>query len=65
MGSTLKTDTVLSNETFEIKRELCAFGPIGGGVPQLLSNYLHEHMRLIVSFVEMLATEVYLYDNIL
>ena len=35
MGSRLKTDTVLNDETSEIERDLCAFGPIGG-VPQLL-----------------------------
>ena len=35
IGSTLKTDTVLTDKT---ERDRCAFGPIGGGVPQLLSN---------------------------
>ena len=38
--SKLETDIVLKDETSEIARDLCAFGPIGegGGVPQLLSN---------------------------
>ena len=31
MGSKLKTDTVLNDETSEIERDLCAFGPIVGG----------------------------------
>ena len=31
------TDTVLNDETSEIKRDLCAFGSTGGGA-QLLSN---------------------------
>ena len=26
-GSKLKTDTILNEETFEIERDLCAFGP--------------------------------------
>ncbi len=30
MGSKLKTDTVLTDETSEIEPDLCAFGPIGG-----------------------------------
>ena len=38
MGSRLKTDTVLNDETSEIERDLRAFGPIWGGVSQLLSN---------------------------
>ena len=29
----IKTDTVLSDETSEIKRDLCAFGSIGGSGP--------------------------------
>ena len=31
MGSTLKTYTVLNDETSEIEGDLCVFGPIGGG----------------------------------
>ena len=30
MGSTLKTYTVLNDETSEIERDLCVFCPIGG-----------------------------------
>ena len=37
MESKFKTDTVLNDEKSEIKRYLCAFGPIGG-MPQHLSN---------------------------
>ena len=50
MGSTLKTDTVLNDETSEIERDLCAFGPIGGGggVPQLLSNSSDGVYRLVI-----------------
>ena len=40
MGSKLKTDTVLNDETSEIERDMCVFGPTGGGgVPQLLHRY--------------------------
>ena len=31
MTSKHKTDTVLNDETFDIERDLCAFGHIGGG----------------------------------
>ena len=33
MGSKLQTDAVLNDETSEIERDLCAFGPIEGRAP--------------------------------
>ena len=43
IGSKLKTDSVLNDETSEIGRGLCAFGPIGGECP---SSYLIALERL-------------------
>ena len=37
MGSKLKTDTILNDETTEVERDLCAFVPIEGECP---SSYL-------------------------
>ena len=34
----IKTDAILNDETTEIERDLCAFGPMEGGLAQFLSN---------------------------